>query len=301
MSIQLRPYNRSEDYEKVCELLLETYVDGGQYPNWLQPRWEYMHFHPNFDTSSLDKIGIWEDENKIVAVANYEDNLGDVFFAVHKDYEYLKKEMLSYAEHNLYAKTEDGKRYVRAFINDFDVRFTRIANSYGFEKDDRYSEYRAISQYSIPKPFPEITLPQGFKLKSLEEDNDFHKINRVLWRGFNHAGEPPEEEIAGRKLMQSAPGFKKNLNVVVEAPDGNFVSYCGMWLLPDDQVAYVEPVATDPDYRQMGLGRVAVLEGIRRCGEMGAQVVFVETGMEFYRKIGFRVVFYRYPWIKYLD
>lgn len=56
--------------------------------------------------------------------------------------------------------------------------------------------------------------------------------------------------------MQSAPSFRKDLNVVVEAPDGSFVAYCGMWLEPVHAIAYVEPVATDPDYRRMGLGRL---------------------------------------------
>lgn len=300
MTVHLRAYNRSEDYEKVEEFLISTYTPGGTYPNWLQPRWEYMHFHPNLDESFLAKIGIWEDDGEIVAMANYEDNLGDAYFAVNPNYKYLKEEMLSYAENNLYGKTEEGKRYIRVFINDFDTRFEKIAASYGFEKDNRYPEYRAISQFKIPIIFPKIILPDGFKLKSLDEDNDYHKINRVLWRGFNHPGEPPEEEIAGRILMQSAPNFTKNLNIVVENPEGNFVSYCGMWFLPKDRVAYIEPVATDPDYRRMGLGKAAVLEGIRRCGELGAEVAFVETGMEFYEKIGFRIVFYRYPWIKYL-
>jgi hypothetical protein len=48
--------------------------------------------------------------------------------------------------------------------------------------------------------------------------------------------------------MQSAPNYRKDLNVVVEAPDGNFVSYCGVWYEPENALAYVEPVATDPDY-----------------------------------------------------
>jgi hypothetical protein len=29
-------------------------------------------------------------------------------------------------------------------------------------------------------------MPPGFRLKSLADDSDRHKIHRVLWRGFNH-------------------------------------------------------------------------------------------------------------------
>ena len=54
---------------------------------------------------------------------------------------------------------------------------------------------------------------------------------------------------------------------------------------------YVEPVATDPDFRRMGLGKAAVLEGIRRCGEMGAEVAYVGSDQLFYQKLGFKKIF----------
>ena len=37
----------------------------------------------------------------------------------------------------------------------------------------------------------------------------------------------------------------------------------------------------------MGLGRAAVLEGIRRVGEVGATVAYVGTEMPFYLSFGF--------------
>ena len=83
---------------------------------------------------------------------------------------------------------------------------------------------------------------------------------------------------------------------VVEAPDGNFVSYCGMWCEPVHAVRYVEPVATDPDYRRMGLGKAAVIEGIRRCGELGATLAYVGTATPFFQSIGFEQIFNRSIW-----
>jgi predicted N-acetyltransferase YhbS len=71
------------------------------------------------------------------------------------------------------------------------------------------------------------------------------------------------------------------------APDGEFVSYCGMWYEPGTGYALVEPVATDPRYRRMGLGRAAVLEAVRRCGVLGARQAFVGSSQQFYYSIGF--------------
>lgn len=88
--------------------------------------------------------------------------------------------------------------------------------------------------------------------------------------------------------MQSGPNFRLDLTIVMVAPTGEYVSFCGMWYEPQNHFAYVEPVATDPDYRRMGLGKAAVLEGVRRCVELGATVAYVGSGQEFYRAIGFR-------------
>lgn len=62
--------------------------------------------------------------------------------------------------------------------------------------------------------------------------------------------------------------------------------------------AYVVPVATDPDYRRMGLGKAAVLECVRRCAERGATVANVGSGQPFYEAIGFRKSWAAYMWKK---
>jgi predicted N-acetyltransferase YhbS len=153
-----------------------------------------------------------------------------------------------------------------------------------------------MSYYIIPNPFPSISLPAGFRLKSLPEANNLLEVHRGLWRGFDHGDEPPLNEPEGRAFIQSAPNYRKDLNVVVEAPDGHFVSYCGMWYEPVHSIAYVEPVATDPDYRRRGLASAAVLEGVRRCGELGATVACVGSTRPLYVSLGFRQTYNHSVW-----
>ncbi|MCK4432857.1 MAG: GNAT family N-acetyltransferase, partial [Methanomicrobia archaeon] len=292
-------YRPKKDFSKVSKFLIDTYRPG-KVPNWLQPRWEYMIYHcvptHNMTENDLEKIGIWKDSGKVVGVAHFEDRYGEVYFQVHPHFTYLKEEMLEYAENTLFGKSEDGKKSLTLFINDFDAEFETIAKRRGYAKDVQSPQY--TSQYLITDPVPEITVLQGFSLKSLKEDNDLEKIHRVLWRGFNHPGEPPEEEMESHKDVQSAPNFKKELTIVAEAPNGNFVSYCGMWYEPVNKISYVEPVATDPDYLLMGLGKVVVLEAIRRTKELGSTVAYVGSGQKFYESIGFKKIFACYPWTK---
>ena len=298
MSVTARSYHHQSDFDLVGQFLVNTYNLESQHPNWLQPRWEYMHYHPLIDESTLDKIGIWEDAGDVVGVVHHEHQMGEIYIEIRSEYSYLKRDMLEYAQEHLYRDENEGK-LLQVFINANDDEFKAIAEDQGFHKEETHQE--VMSQFKIVDPFPGITVPEGFRLKSLQEDNDLNKIHRVLHRGFNHPGEPPPDEIEGRKKMQAAPNFRKDLTIVVEAPDGNFVSFCGMWYEASNKIAYVEPVATDPDYRRMGLGKAAVLEGIRRCGELGATVAFVGSEQQFYISMGFRKIFTCNLWTKRLD
>ncbi len=98
--------------------------------------------------------------------------------------------------------------------------------------------------------------------------------------------------------MQSGPHFRRDLTIVVEAPGGDFVAFAGTWFEPANKLAYVEPVATDPDYRRMGLGRAAVLEGLRRCAELGASVAYVGSEQKLYQSMGFERVYASCCWRK---
>jgi predicted N-acetyltransferase YhbS len=297
MKATVRQYNFSADFEKVGRFLVRTYRESSGHVNWLQPRWEYMHYHPLIHDIDLSAIGIWEDQGDIVGVVHPEHEQGTAYFEIDPDYTNLKREMVEYAEEYLSTST-DGKRRLRVFINDEDVKFQAVVSEKKYVKS---KEGDLMSCFIIPSPFPEISLQPSFRLVSLADDNDLRKVDRVLWRGFNHPGEPPEDGIEGREFMQSAPNYRKDLNIMVEAPTGEFVSYCGMWYEPVHKIAYVEPVATDPDYRQMGLGRAAVLEGIRRCGILGARIACVGSAMPFYLSMGFQQVYAISTWLREWD
>jgi GNAT superfamily N-acetyltransferase len=294
MPATLRPCAGYQDFPAISDFLYTLYQPDNRDGNWFQPIWEYAYTHPLFDEESPHRIGIWEDGGDIVAVVMYEWALGEAFFQVHPAYEHLKSEMLDHAEQQLTGVDDDGQRYLKAYVNDFDAAFEEVVRARGYTlKED---SHRPMSQFVIPDPFPPIRLPDGFRLKSLADDNDLVKADRALWRGFNHPGEPPADNLEGRKKMQSGPHYRHDLNIVVEAPSGEFVAYAGQWFEPVNCFGYVEPVATDPDYRRMGLGTAAVLEGIRRSGLEGARVAYVGTDKPFYLAMGFRKLYTSRCW-----
>jgi predicted N-acetyltransferase YhbS len=250
-----------------------------------------MHYHPYIKRVDLSSIGIWEAGGEIVGVVHPEHSTSPTYFEIDPAYGFLKEDMLRYAEEHL-GNQSGGRRGLSVYINDRDHHFQRLAAARAYVKTDAREPMSALAITALPQ----ANVPEGFSLKSLAEDNDLRKLHRVLWRGFGHGEEPPDDGIEEREFMQSAPNYRRDLNIVVEAPDGTYASYCGTWYEPVHAIAYVEPLATDPDYRRMGLGKAALLEGVRRCGELGATVAYVGSATPFYLSIGFRQVYNRSAW-----
>lgn len=245
-------------------------------------RWDWMITHSYLDASALPRIGLWSDGGKVVAAATYDCEPGKAFLPALQGYAYLREEMLAYAQDALH---KDGRFAV--LIPDGDAEFQKLAACKGYiATQDR--EHEAV--FDLESGNFRYTLPEGFRITSMRETYDLFKYGQVLWKGFDH-----EKNGEGAFVMNDhfagefeRPNVNLNLKVAVVAPNGDFVSYCGMWQDPASQSALVEPVATDPAYRKMGLGSAAVLEGLRRCAELGAKRAFVGSSQQFYYSIGFR-------------
>ena len=171
--IKQRNYKHPDDYEKVSQFLISTYSSPGPHKNWMQPRWEYMIYHPFIDIPSLKNIGLWEKKDEIIGLVHHEHSMGHVYFEISPDHHYLKKEMLEYAETNLFRREKNRKK-INIFINEKDKEFHQIARDKGFAETKGWAE--CMSQKDIPNPFPEILLPNGYKIISLQDNNDVDKL-----------------------------------------------------------------------------------------------------------------------------
>lgn len=285
MSIQFRNYIKqagiTEDYHKVRKFFIRL-----GYAEFTYTRWDWMTTHGYLDKSDVGKIGVWEDNEEIVGVATFDCQLGKGFCLALPEYAFLKKEMLQYAKVNLSNNGDFG-----VVIADTDLKFQDIAASLGFKATEE-KENDAI--FYLDKTSTEYELPEGFRITTMKDTYNLYQYGRVLWKGFNHElnGEGKFEDFKGERRFgheeMIRPNVDLNLKVAVVAPDGNFAAYCGMWYDAEAGYAVIEPVATDPDYRKMGLGKAVVLEGIRRVGKLGAKTAIVGSMQQFYYSIGLR-------------
>lgn len=280
----MRPYiavpGHTDDFFAVREFLVRHNADQVHTPGFLWGRWEWNFALPYLDTTALGRIGVWERDGRIVGLVTYEQKPGEAWIVVDPPHRDLLPAMVDHAVERICV---DGK--VRILVPDDDAEMVRLVEQRGLVRSE-WGEPNSVLDLSGDLGYE---LPEGFDVVSLADEWDVRKFHRLLHRGFGHPGEPDwsQSELDWRVRSTTSPGQRADLQLVTRAPDGSHVAFCGIWWWPGSPYAMVEPVCTDPDFRRMGCGRAAVLEGARRARDLGAQVAYVGSNQEFYYRIGF--------------
>lgn len=284
MSITLKNFKQdnrfSESYIKVRDFLILINRKTPEAPNYPWGRWEWMLCLNEIGCKLNQKIGIWEYNNRVVGIVTHDNADGEVYLVVDEDFSDIRSQMLDYA-----VKHYCSNNKVKVIIPDTDVEFQMQAKDYGFRPTIE-NEKVALLHTDADLSY---ALPQGYEIVSLKEEYDLFKYNSVLYQGFNHGNNVPtcKSAIEKRKVELSSPSVNLDLKIAVKSPEGEFVSFCGMWYDYKTENALVEPVATVPEYRKRGLGKAAVLEAVNRCAKLGAKRAYVGSGQQFYYNIGF--------------
>ena len=144
-------------------------------------------------------------------------------------------------------KVIDNRRRLSVWIIDKEPQKSKILQERGYKR----IHCDPVNIFTYENGFPIVDLPDGFSIISLEDANDFKKINACLWKGSDH-GPEPDDDLECRMLMQVGPNFSKELTTVIKAPNGDYACFAGMWFNEANKYAYLEPLATIPEYRKMG-------------------------------------------------
>lgn len=290
-NINKRRYKLLTDFTQVHSFLTDIYSLDTLNSYLLPQFFEYAHTHPIFNRNLTPRFGLWENSGKPVGIVCYEMDLGQSFLVTDSEHPYLLDEMLEYAESEL-SVINDNKYTLSVWVTDKETDKLELLSKKGYTK----VLHKPVKTFSYDKSFVDLKLPNGYKIISLEDENDLKKINICLWKGFNH-GNNPDDNIDGRLLMQSGPNFRKDLTTVIKAPNGDYACFAGMWFDEKNSYAYLEPLATVPEYRRMGLATIALTEGMKKTKALGATYCFGGEA-KFYTAIGFETICHREMWKK---
>lgn len=321
MSANLRKYNPKQDFLRIRDFLVDTFSLYGRPFNWMVGRWNFCRYfvlpvHSYHNTrffgipttterSHRDEqplwertIGVWEtDGGDIVGVVHSEnEEPGEAFIQIHPAYTDLYEAMVTYAETHL-ADTLGNVGYVKLYIDDANASLQRLASAKGYR---RLAMSTPLLEFCVDEA-PEPQLPSGFRIQSVLDEDDVEQRRKVYSLAFGaHYGPSAWDPASAFRLMQGAPDYRKDLDLFIVAPNGEYASFGTIWIDAANQYGNFEPVGTHVEYRRMGLARAVLYEGFRRMRQYDVTHSYMTSTNAFYLNIGFHKTPYAYsPWIKY--
>ena len=280
MKLNLRRYHNEDDYWQIRDFLRRVLqLNGHRQFSWPVARLDYWRWHLIENCQLCDPlesvIFLWETkEGEIAAVLHPEDR-GGAFLQVdpRRRTPELEGEMLDVAEQHL-VHPQNHKLWMWAHTDD-DLR-QEILVRRGFTKVEHRHAVEHQHRRSLDGPVAEVPPTPGYTVRSLGEIEELPSRSWASWRAFHP--DAPDEDYEGWDWylnIQRQPLYRRDLDIVAVAPDGEIAAFCTIWYDDCTRTAMIEPVGTVPEHQRRGLSRAILTEGLRRVQRLGAVTAFV--------------------------
>jgi len=284
MSIKpaFRPYQTEDDFWRMREFLRRVFVLNGRLErSWHVSRLDYARWHTCLNCAKVrleDVAFLWEAGGELVAFLMPDGGPGEAHLCVDPTLRTpeLEEEMLAVAEERLPRVGEDGSRRLYVWSPEHDGQRREMLRRHGYSQDD-WPEYQW--QRRLDAPISDVPLAPGYTVRPLGDGLELLERCYASGLGF-HEGDiktavENRDDPSWYRNIQSAPLYRRDLDLVAVAPDGAIASFCTIWFDDVTRSAQYEPVATVPAHQRRGLGKALLTEGLRRLQRMGALTAFV--------------------------
>jgi mycothiol synthase len=209
----------------------------------------------------------------------------------------LFPEMLAWADQR--AQAIAATRYGRPawFVNVFTSQTQRILalEAAGFADqadlgEDSWS--KVLMQRDGQEPIRQYSLPKGFTVRPLAGTSEVAAYVTLHQETF----ESKNMTVEWRARTLQQPAYTPDLDIVIAASDERLGAFCIGWLMCEtngDLIGQIEPLGCHPAFRRFALGRLALVEVLRRMQVLGVKSILVETdnyrstALALYESLGF--------------
>jgi mycothiol synthase len=266
-----RPIRYPEDVRPVREFLARLWPLAPLGSVWEVRRWDGCLFHNEIPGLAPDRAArsrLWVAEDDRVAAAALSEGGRQIHPHVAPEAAELLEDVVAWAEQAA------GDDHVLLTVWEGDDATRCLALARGYHQTDGFEMTRLL-RLDAPTPTPP-PLPEGYVLRTTaDEPGDRQGIADLLNAAFGRTFHTAGEVGAFTRL---APSFRRETDLVAEAPDGTLAAYAAVCWDDANRHAIFEPVCTHPEHRQRGLAKALMLEGMRRAAALGATTIEVGTG-----------------------
>jgi mycothiol synthase len=284
MTLTMRTYAGDEDYWRIREFLRQaTLLNGLRELSWHVARWDYWWWFGNPDLEHIpltENVFIWETEaGQIAAVLNPEQ-AGHAFLQVDpmvRSSE-LEEEIVAVAEERLTATGKSGRPKLWLSTDSKDELRQSILVRRGFYRVELPEVREYQHRRLLDEPLQDAPHVPGYTVHAQGDGLELLERCYASGLGFHddiNVARDNRDHSEWYRHIQSAPLYRRDLDLVAIAADGSIASFCTIWFDDVTRTAYCEPVATVPAHQRRGLGKAVMLEGLHRLKRMGAKVAFV--------------------------
>jgi mycothiol synthase len=282
MKPSFRPYQTEDDFWRMREFLRQVFLLNHRLErSWHVARLDYARWHSCLNCARVrleEVVYLWESEGQLIAFLMPDGGHGEAHFCVHPGLRTLEleEEMLSVAEGHLAVVKPDGSRKLYVWVPESDGLRKGLFLKHGYNQDD----WPEVQWHrDLDGPVPDVPIPRGYTLRPLGDGLELLERCYASGLGF-HQGDikiavENRDDPTWYHNIQTAPLYRRDLDLVAVAPDGSIAAFCTAWLDDVTRSAYFEPVAAVPAHQQRGLGKALLTEGLRRLQRMGAIRAFV--------------------------
>jgi len=285
MNLTRRCFESENDYWRIREFLRQVMsLNRRRELSWHVARWDYWWWFANADLEKIppeEKVFLWETENGQIAAVLNPEGRGQAFLQVHPDFRTaeLEGDLLTVAEERLSVTNETGSRRLQIFIDSQDTLRQGLLARRGFQRIEQPGEQEIQHRRSLVEPLPERVEIPGYVIRPLGAGLELLERCYASGLGFHgddiHTARDNRDHPEWYHHIQTAPLYRRDLDIVAVAADGSIASFATAWFDDVSRTAYIEPVATVPIHQRRGLGKAVILEALHRLKRMGCQVAFV--------------------------
>ena len=294
MDIRTKQFQIMTDIDLVWGLMTDVY-----HPSLRNgpaaPFFEYALINSWFDKDYLRLNRIWLDGSLPVAFVFYENPVTTTYFVLRPGYEFLAGEMIEYAD-SAYPRFEEPREFILMLGQ---TALLEAALDRGYEwAYQRFDRIFLFDRGRLDHP-----LPEGYEFIDAGKADPL-KSAKCLWDGFNseefgefkgwdiptkNGGLSPHELYQNVlcATISPSPHSTYEHTVIIADRNGDYVCFSGMWWVPENRLAYMEPLCTVPSHRNRGLAAAALSRHFKVMSELGAEVM-TGGGGDFYKRIGYQ-------------